>query len=173
MHFLYYWLVSSLYRSHSCFHTSFVPYFGFDVWSPNGSWGAVDIHWMLIFIRGSLNQQPFLLSSVCTWNALKHVQTLLNDNCLIRHSAAYVLLAGDKSSVLAVMCFYSEDCLCVIRPRQSTSHTFSVILFMNVFTPIPHPLHLYHSYFHYRPALPLAFTQPHSSARQVSSLPKK
>lgn len=44
---------------------------------------------------------------------------------------------------------------------------------MNVFTPIPHPLHLYHSYFHYRPALPLAFTQPHSAACQVSSLPQK
>lgn len=38
------------------------------------------------------------------------------------------------------------------------------------FTPIPHPLHLYHNYFHYHPALPLAFTRPPSLACQVSSL---
>lgn len=47
------------------------------------------------------------------------------------------------------------------------------MLFRNVFTQIPHPLHLYHNYFHYHPALPLAFTQPHSAACQVSSLPQK
>lgn len=66
-HILYYWLVSSLHCGHSFFHTTaFVPFFDFDVQSParqeahtHCGWGTVDILWTLVFIRSSVNQQPF------------------------------------------------------------------------------------------------------------------
>lgn len=44
---------------------------------------------------------------------------------------------------------------------------------MNVFTWIPHPLHLYHNHFHYQPALPLVFARPHTAACEVSSFLQK
>lgn len=69
--------------------------------------------------------------------------------------------------------FKNAACLNTIKPGPSASSTFPVILFMNVFTQLLHPLHLYHEYFHYHPALPLAFTQPHSAACQVCRLAPK
>lgn len=42
-----------------------------------------------------------------------------------------------------------------------------------LFTQIPHPLHLCHNYFHYQPALPVAFNQLHSAVCRSQQSPQK
>lgn len=97
----------------------------------------------------------------------------MNDNSTIAHVPPSVLPALDKTTEEWWTHFKNAACLHAIKPAPSAPCTFGVILFMNVFTQLLHPLHLYHKYFHYHPALPLAFTQPHSAACQVCRLPPK
>jgi len=49
------------------------------------------------------------------------------------------------------------------------AHLCYNIIQYSFLTQIPHPLHLYHNYFYYHPALPLAFAQPHSAVCSLLS----
>lgn len=63
---------------------------------------------------------------------------------------------------------------CVLSNHVNPRHTRSQWYYSWMFsTPIPHPLHLYHNYFHYHATLALAFTHPHSAACKVSRLQQK